>query len=130
MAGTWEREGKTHLDDLVVEERELLDTKVENVRPGCEASAESRRKVPTLHADEKHVAPPLAREEGAALALALQQRVRGHSRAHPDALDPVQLEVLALRNLAPLRDTQNATDSAIQLSAKQKKAYPSVGASL
>lgn len=67
--------------------------------------------MPTLHANEKNVAPPLAREKSAALALALQQRIRRHSRAHPDALDAVELELLALGDLAPLRDAQNATDS-------------------
>lgn len=101
-----------------------MNTKVENVGTRCrvlaiwvwmhEAKGKEERKL-TLHADEKHITPAFTREEGAALSLAFQQRVRRHGRSHADALDAVELELLAFGDLAPLCNAQNATNSICQL---------------
>jgi hypothetical protein len=70
---------------------------------------------PTLHADQEHVLPALAGNECALLAATLQERVGRHSRTHAHALDLIEAELGALRDVVALELAENAPDAVCQL---------------
>lgn len=72
-------------------------------------------KAPTLHANEEHVLPPLAGNEGALLAATLQERVSRHGRTHAHALDFIEAELGALRDVIALELAEDAPDAVCQL---------------